>query len=62
MGHTNDTALVFSACEMHSIVTDATGECLHWLFCAAHMSLELCENPTCDLCPKIRYTHGDSTA
>lgn len=62
MGHTSSFAHAIGACEKYSIVTDATGETLHWRFCVAHMVLELCDEESCELCLHLRCTDGDSTA
>lgn len=62
MAHINIIVPVPDACDRYSIVTDATGRSLHWIFCITHMQLDLCREDDCELCQKLRYSHGDSTA
>lgn len=62
MVHTNSIVHAFSACDIRSIMTDATGELVHWLFCTEHGEAVRCADETCWHTNLEFTTHGDSTA
>lgn len=61
MDHISAFVLVPPACVLRSIVTDGSGQVLHWIMCMNHGAIELCADPTCALCQRLGITHGDST-
>lgn len=62
MGHTNGSVHAFTACDVRSIMTDATGKLVHWLLCLAHGEAVICADEYCWHHSKEFTTHGDSTA
>lgn len=60
MDHISAIVLAPDVCVIRSIWTDATGIVLHYRLCMTHMTIELCDIETCELCRRLRSIHGDS--